>query len=248
MAEMRVELTAQTTKQKARRPRRGPAWHKLALLVLAIVALAAMWRYTPLAEYVTAERASEWADSVGDVRWAPLAVIAIYIPASFLMFPRPLITLFAVIAFGPWTGFACAITGIMIAAIATFYVGRALPRRTVRSIAGEKLDLMTGVLRKRGLLAVLAVRIVPVGPFAVIGIVAGAIRIRLWHFAAGTFLGMLPGTLTTTVFGDQLQAALEDPSQINYWIVGGVLCVFAVGMFFMRRWFVKQHNLEHSQI
>ena len=36
----------------------------------------------------------------------------------------------------------------------------------------------------------------------------------------GTFLGMLPGTLTTTVFGDQIQTALQDPSRINWGLVG----------------------------
>ena len=34
---------------------------------------------------------------------------------------------------------------------------------------------------------------------------------------------MLPGTLTSTVFGDQLQVWLEDPSRINYWLIALVL-------------------------
>ena len=45
------------------------------------------------------------------------------------MFPRPLITLFAVIAFGPWLGFVYSMTGILLAALVTYYVGVKLPRR-----------------------------------------------------------------------------------------------------------------------
>ena len=226
--------------------RHAPAWGKIAVIVLVIAGLAAVWRYTPLSELVTAERIIEWAQSLGAVWWAPLVVMAAYTPAAFLMFPRPFITLFAVIAFGPVLGFVYGLVGILSAALVTYFVGRALPRNTVRRIAGDKLDQMTEVLRRRGLLAVFAVRIVPVAPFAVVGIVGGAVRIKLWHFALGTVLGMVPGTLTTSVFGDQLQTALEDPSRINYWLVAGVLLFFVGLMFGVRRWFAKEHRLAHQ--
>ena len=45
-------------------------------------------------------------------------------------------------------------------------------------------------------------RLVPLAPFAVESIVAGAIRMKLWHVVLGTAIGLLPGTLATTVFGD----------------------------------------------
>lgn len=220
----------------------GPAWGKLVAIALFVAALTAAWRYTPLSEIVTAERVVDWAESVGQVPWAAFVVMAAYTPACFVMFPRPLITLFAVIAFGPLPGLAYSLLGITAAALATYFVGRALPRNTVRKLAGPKLDEMTEVLRRRGLLAIFAVRIVPVAPFAIEGMVAGAVGIKLWHFALGTLLGMLPGTLTTTIFGDQIKTALEDPARINYWLLGGVALFFVLLIWFVRRWFVKQHR------
>ncbi|HEY0335710.1 MAG TPA: VTT domain-containing protein, partial [Burkholderiales bacterium] len=221
---------------------RGPAWGKIALIGFVIFGLAMIWRYSPLAEIVTPERTMEWARAVGNVWWAPLAVFATYTPAAFVLFPRPLITLFAVIAFGPWLGFVTSISGIVGAALSTYYAGRVLPRDTVRRLAGEKLNQMSEVLRRRGLLAVFAVRIVPAAPFFIVGMVAGAVRIKLWHYTAGTILGMVPGTLATTVFGDQLATALEDPSRINYWLVAAVAVVFALLIWYVRRWFLKEHR------
>jgi uncharacterized membrane protein YdjX (TVP38/TMEM64 family) len=58
----------------------------------------------------------------------------------------------------------------------------------------------------------------------------------------GTFLGMLPGTLTTTVFGDQIQNALEDPSRINWALVAGVGVLFVVMTLAVRRWFGSQQG------
>jgi uncharacterized membrane protein YdjX (TVP38/TMEM64 family) len=222
--------------------RRRPAWGKIAVIVLACVALAAAWRYTPLSEFITAERIVAWARAVRGVKWAPLAVIALYTPAAFVMFPRPLLTLLTVIAFGPWLGFAYGMAGILVAALATYYTGRLLSKETVRRLAGDRLDDTSDKLRSHGLAAVTAVRIVPAAPFALEGIIAGALRIKLWHYTLGTFLGMLPGVLATSVFGGQLAAALEDPSQINWWIVGGVLFAFVVFTYLVRRWFSKEDS------
>ena len=222
--------------------RDGPAGGKIALFALVVAALSALWRYTPIGKYLTPERVFDWAQTFGQQWWAPLAVIAAYTPACFTMFPRPLITLFAVIAFGPWLGFAYSMTGILLAALVTYYVGVKLPEDTVRRLAGAKMDGVADVLRRRGLIACLAVRIVPAAPFAVEGFIAGNIGIKVSDFLLGTFLGMLPGTLTTTVFGDQIQTALEDPSKINWWLVAGVLLMFAVMIYFVKRWFAKQQK------
>ena len=56
-------------------------------------------------------------------------------------------------------------------------------------------------------------------PFVVVGLVAGAIRIRFLPYIFGTAFGMLPGTLAATVFGDQLEVALRDPRELNYVLV-----------------------------
>ena len=49
---------------------------------------------------------------------------------------------------------------------------------------------------------------------------------------------MLPGTLTSTVFGDQLQVWLEDPSRINYWLIALVLVLLGIATWLVRRWLV----------
>lgn len=217
----------------------GPAWGKLLLISAVIAALAATWHFTPVADYLTAERVMGWAHDFAEHPWSPLVVLAAYTPACLVMFPRPLITLFAVVAFGPWLGFAYAMSGILIAALVTYFVGKVLDYSTVRNLAGEKLNRVSVVLRKRGLVACTVLRLVPLAPFAIEGIIAGAIGIKLWHFMLGTFIGMLPGTLIATIFSDQIETALRDPWRINYWIVGAVLALAVGASFAVRRWFMK---------
>jgi hypothetical protein len=51
---------------------------------------------------------------------------------------------------------------------------------------------------------------------------------------------MTPGVLATSIFGDQLTRALEDPSTINWWLVASVLVAFGVLTWLVRRWFAKR--------
>jgi uncharacterized membrane protein YdjX (TVP38/TMEM64 family) len=213
-----------------------PGWLKLGLIAALFLGLAALWRFTPLANVVSAESVIAWAHDFGTRWWAPLVVIAAYTPACFVMFPRPLITLAAVVAFGPWLGFLYALIGIVGSAAVTYYVGRRMRRDTVRRLAGPKLDRIVAVLKKHGLLAMTLLRLVPLAPFAVEGMVAGAVRLKLWHLLVGTAIGMLPGTLAATLFGDQIERAATGGG-INWWIIGGAALLLTGGAIAVKRWF-----------
>src|SRR3954462_8038175 len=102
-------------------------------------------------------------------------------------------------------------------------------RDTVRRLAGPRRDKMIEVLKKYGLLAMTLLRLVPLAPFAVESIVAGAIHMRLWHVMAGTAIGLLPGTLATTIFGDAIETALTGAGDVNWWLVGVAVALLGGG-------------------
>lgn len=221
---------------------------RLAAVVIAIAALTALWRYTPLAGWLDADHISAWAQHFGGRWWAPLVIVAAYTPACIVLFPRPLITFAAVIAFGPYFGFAYALSGILLAALLSYLAGRYMPRHTVRDMAGPRMLHFAEILRRRSLLTVTALRLVPLAPFVVEGLVAAAIGIRLSPFMLGTLIGMLPGTLTTTIFGHQIEAALNDPSQVNYGLLATAVAVVALLSLAVRHWLVAQrrHHSDHG--
>lgn len=210
--------------------------------MLVLAALAAVWRYTPVAEYLTAERIREWARLVRETPWAPVAVILAYTPASLILFPRPLITLLIVVAFGPWLGIAYAVTGIMLAAMVTYYLGRALPRRKVREIGGDKAEALGKGARRHGVIAVVAFNLLPVPPFAVQNMIAGAVRIKVWEYALGSVLSLIPAIIATAVFGNQVSAALDDAAEVSWWAIGAAAIGLAIFIYFGRRWAAKQIN------
>ncbi|MHB8759085.1 MAG: TVP38/TMEM64 family protein [Thiobacillus sp.] len=230
------ELISQFSPEAPVDEKRGRPLLGMLVLVVVFGGLFALWRWTPLSEYVTPTAVAGWADLLAAEPAGPLIVIGAYTLATLTMFPRPLITLAAVLAYGALQGFVYAMAGMLTAAMVTYYGGRALSRDTVRRVAGARLNRLSRELRRRGLLSVVAVRLVPIAPFVVVNMVAGAARIRVDHYFMGTALGILPGALVATIFGGQLHAALRDPSSINYALVGVVIAAALVAFFALRRW------------
>ncbi len=211
-----------------------------AAIVLVAIALALVWTRTPLADLVTRDNAMDMARVFADKWWAPFLVVALYTPASFIMFPRWAITMTAVIAFGPWEGFAYAMSGVILAGIVTFLPGRLVTRDSVQRLLGPRLKRLAQILQKRGLIAVTLMRLVPIAPFPAVNVAMGAMRITLRDFVLGTFLGMLPGMLAATVLSDQLAAALEDPASVNVWLIAAALALLGSLAYFGQRWLRRQ--------
>jgi phospholipase D1/2 len=213
----------------------------VAALILTAAALAVAWTHSPLKDVVTRENAAALAATFAGYWWAPLAVFLAYTPASFIMFPRWIITMTAVLAFGPLEGFVLAMSGVILAGVVTFAPGRLVDRETLERIAGERLMPAARFMDKKGLVAVTLIRLVPIAPFPVVNLVLGAMRVKLWHFVLGTFLGMLPGMLAATVLSDQVAAALEDPTRVNFWMVAGAVIGFVTIVYAGQR-YVRRHS------
>jgi uncharacterized membrane protein YdjX (TVP38/TMEM64 family) len=208
---------------EAEAPRFAPGPLLIALTLVVLIGLAFIWRYTPLAAVVTPDAVISWAKSFASHWWAPLVIILAYTPAMVVMFPRPLITLTAVLTFGASAGFAYAMTGVLLAALVGFFTGEFVKRDTVRKLAGPRLNKISHLLHRGGLVAVTIVRLLPIAPFVVVSAVMGAMRIRLPNYVIGTALGMTPGMLAATVLSDQFAAALVNPADVNGWAIAGAV-------------------------
>jgi len=223
-----------------KRSGRGPAWGKIIAIALVFAALAAAWRWTPLAEIVTVENILNWTRTVRETWWAPVVLILAYTPAAFVLLPRPLLTLVAVMTFGVLFGLVYATTGVLIAALATYYTGRAVPKKTLQRLAGDALEPAGKLLREHGVVAVFGANMLPTPPFVVQNMIAGAVRIALWKFMLGTFLALIPGMLAWTVFGDQLANAMDEKGKVNWWLIGGAALLLIGFTFLARRYLTKR--------
>lgn len=208
-------------------------WSKILSVLLVVLAMTAIWRWTPLSDYLNPETLSQTAEAIKAHPLTPLLVLSVFSIAGLLAFPVTLLIVTTALTFGPLWGSIYSISGSLLSALLGYAVGHYLGRRSVQKLAGSSLNRLSRRLAHHGMLAVITVRIIPVAPFAVINLVAGASHIKARDYLLGTFLGMLPGILGITVFADSLIRTVQEPNSeqiILFAIIAALIVSVMLGL------------------
>jgi phospholipase D1/2 len=208
-------------------------------MIAFFLLLAAIWRWTPLGEGLDALKLAQLANGLRSHPLAPLLALTSFVVASLTAFPITLLIIVAALIFGPTLGFIYALLGSTAGAGLTYGIGDRLGSSTVRRLSGSRLNRLSQKLAERGILAVALVRIVPLAPFTVINLVAGASHIRFRDFMLGTVLGMAPNMLALTIFADSFWQAVRDPRPATVAWVSATLGVLGATAFALRQWLNK---------
>jgi uncharacterized membrane protein YdjX (TVP38/TMEM64 family) len=156
------------------------------------------------------------------VIWLALVHVIVWYPAEIL-------DAAAGYVFGFGVGFPLVLSAWVLSGLASYAVGRNAARPLLYKVAGEERFLrIERMIHRGGVLVLLAVRLIPIMPFSLMGYVCGAARIPLWRFTWTTAVGYAPITAYFTYVGSRLEGfSAEDPV---LWIGGGalILCLFGV--------------------
>ena len=209
-------------------PRRRPlfGWLKLAAIPLVLIALAIAWQFPPLADIASLDQMGPMLQALALEPWAPLLVLGVYIVGGLIAFPVMILIAATAAAFGPLQGLAYAAAGSLASALVTYAIGVAVGRDTLRAVIGPRLQRVQRRIVSGGVLAIAAIRLIPIAPFTVVNLVAGASEIRVGAFIAGTILGMLPGWIVMSALGHQLMRIMSGPSAGDIVLLAGVVLIW----------------------
>jgi phosphatidylserine/phosphatidylglycerophosphate/cardiolipin synthase-like enzyme/uncharacterized membrane protein YdjX (TVP38/TMEM64 family) len=208
---------------------------KITVVLLVLVSMAAAWRWTPLSEWIDRENLAAWA---GALKGSPLsypAVVGVFVAGGLLMVPVTLMIGVTAMVFDPPFAAFYALSGCLSNALASYLIGAALGRQAVRRLAGRRLNRLSRQMAERGIWAMAIIRNIPVAPFSIVNMIAGASHIRLRDFLIGTGLGMLPGILAITLFADRLLQSFKNPNWINALVVAGLALVLILGSWWAKK-------------
>ncbi|AGR67807.1 phospholipase D [Burkholderia pseudomallei] len=207
----------------------------LGAFVLFAAALAAAWRFTPLGQHLSVASLARAGARAAELPAAPVALVAGYVAAALLAVPVTLLITATGLVFGAWPGIAYAAAGTLLAAAATYGIGRWLGRDAVRRLAGRRANRLSEHIGRRGIVAMAVLRLLPIAPFTVVNLVAGASSIGFRDYLVGTALGMLPGIVLTVTFAHQLSAALVHPTPAAFaWLAAIGLAFVGVSALLLR--------------
>lgn len=200
----------------------------VSLFALFFVALAVVWKWTPLADYLEFNALTRMAQGFRKLPFTWLVVMAGYVLAGIFSIPITILIVVTGVVFGATMGGVYALAGTLLSALVTYGAGRWLGRETVRKLAGTRINNMSKRLAKRGLIAMVILRLLPVAPFTIVNVIAGASQISLRDYMLGTLLGMGPGIVVTVIFAHNLASAMRDPSPQSFALVAGVAVVLVL--------------------
>lgn len=248
---MRSELVVRQLLPEGEQPaqRDWPEWG-LALGVLGgLLMLAGLWHWTPLGTWLDSEALTGWIGRFADSPLGLPVALAAFVLASLTAFPITVLIVVNAAVFGPVYGFCYALAGCLLGAAAGYGAGYWLGRGSVRRLAGRRLNRLSRQLTRRGVLAVALVRNLPIAPFTVVNLVAGATRIRLRDYLLGTLLGMTPGLLALTIFAGGLMRVLSNPRPTTIAGVTGAVAAAGALAWGFQRWLRRRRGAQsrHAQ-
>lgn len=154
--------------------------------------------------------------------WVGPAFAGVYALASLSPLPKTVFTLVAGALFGIPAGVFLVILGATVGAVAAFLLSRVVGHEAVARITHVRADRFDDLLTRRGFLAILVARLVPVVPFTALNYVAGLTSVRLRDFLPATVLGIIPATTAYVTIG----ARGDQPGSWPFLVALGALGLF----------------------
>jgi uncharacterized membrane protein YdjX (TVP38/TMEM64 family) len=184
------------TEAPARARRTGLPFVRIALIVLALIALLLLGRaaggYIP--------QFAQWVHGLGV--WGPVVFIIGYAVAAVAFVPGSLLTLAAGAIFGLAAGVLYVFIAATIGSAAAFVVARYLARNAIerRLASNAKFAAIDRAVGAQGRKIVFLLRLSPVFPFNLLNYGLGLTRVRFADYVLAS-VGMLPGTVLYVYYG-----------------------------------------------
>ena len=206
-------------------------------LAAALGGLALAWQYTLLSDFADVGFVSSVISARSE--FAPLLAIAAFVVGGLVVFPVLVLIAATAAALGPWLGFVSAAIGVLLSSLVLFGVGRVLGHVRLQRLLGRRSSRIQSRIIGKGVVAVAMIRMVPIAPFSIVNVVAGASRLSLRDFMIGTALGMAPGIAAMAALGAQIADLARNASWTSALLLGVAIVAWiavCLGVQFLVTW------------
>lgn len=214
-------------------------WLLPTLAITVLAALGLTWQWLAMHDLLTVDtlmKLSQGGTAWRDSPWAIVVVAAVYAGLSLVMFPLSLLVAATGLVFGPWWGFGYALIGTLSASCLTWWVGRKLGRDALLRYGGKRLNGLSRYLSGRGIRTMTLVNLLPLAPFTLTNMMAGAFHLRFRDYLIGSTLGIAPGLAGVTLLGSQLGELITADSRSEIFYALGGLALGAGLLVGLKRW------------
>jgi len=200
---------------------------KVGTVALALMLLALIWGFSPISRVANPEAVAAAMAVISASPWRFAIVLGCFLAAGLVVFPMLLLIIACAAVFGPGLGFVYSSAGLLASAALNYAIGTWLGRELLlKMLGGRRFDSMRSALIRRGLITTAVVRAIPMSPFALVSVVAGASDIGFLDYLIGTAIGIMVPVVLLTVATEQTSRLLTEPSAIQLALLVGVIALW----------------------
>lgn len=195
-------------------------------LIFLLVLCTVFWRVLFTAGVLSPEGLQSKIDQAVALQsspWLIPGIVIVYALSMLVMFPLTALVVTTGLLFGPVWGVLYATLGTLSSSALSYWVGRMLGREAVVQLAGKRMQNISAYLADRGIRTMVVINLLPIAPFTLTNMLAGAFNFTFVNYMIGSALGIVPGLIAVTVMGSQLRMVLMSRAWPE--LIGPVLAV-----------------------
>jgi uncharacterized membrane protein YdjX (TVP38/TMEM64 family) len=175
------------------------------------------------------EEVRDWGDELGGL--AVVACVPAFVLLNFVI-TWPILAGGVGLLFGTALGTPLALAGVTGAALAQMAVARYLAGGQAGRLLPRRARAVEGFLQRKGALAVMETRIVPILPYGAVNYAAGLTRLGFRDMTLGTVVGAAPKVFAYVALGGSLDNLGAPEAKIA---IGLMLLLAVAGLLLVRR-------------
>lgn len=201
---------------------------KLGIFICVVLAIVALYFFTPLSDYLEIDKLTELASDIPDTTFTALIFLVVFLVGGSILIPVPLMAFTVSLVFNIWISVLICIFGFLLASLSGYGIGRVIGA----DFFGEGVKKHTETIKKKmddkGAWAILALRLAPTPPFTATSILAGSLKINIFRFMLGSTIGIAPLGLGAVFFGKGALELMKEPSGLAVTSIVAATILFVV--------------------
>ena len=218
---------------------RRSIWIAAGVLV-ALLGMAAAWRWTPLADQIDIGKVTAWASALRSNPSRVMIILGAYLIGTIISLPITILILATALVFGADKRnhlFVHRMYDRLSGDIRKAIFLAAISSQNAPELNGKRWNARsTG----REFWRWAALRAIPIAPFTVVNIISGAFQLPVRDYVVGSLLGLAPGIIITNLFAHQLPSAIRNPRLGSFVVLAVCVIISILGTIWLRRKFTSK--------